>query len=106
MAHDELDFAPGQVKLKRGGSHGGHKGLLSIINSLGTLDFPRLRLGVKPDGQEIDDWVNFVLQHMHPDDRAILEVAEQEAADAVEMIADKDFPTAMNSFNRKKGEEA
>ena len=46
VAHDELDFAPGQVKLKRGGSHGGHNGLRDIHAQLGSPDYWRLRIGI------------------------------------------------------------
>ena len=59
VAHDELDVAPGQVKLKFGGSHAGHNGLRDIHAQLGTADYWRLRLGVGHPGNkdEVVDWV-------------------------------------------------
>jgi PTH1 family peptidyl-tRNA hydrolase len=59
IAHDELDIAPGQVKLKRGGSHAGHNGLRDIHDQLGTDDYWRLRLGIGHPGvkAEVVDWV-------------------------------------------------
>ena len=59
VAHDELDFAPGQVKLKKGGSHGGHNGLRDIHAQLGSGDYWRLRLGIGHPGDksEVTSWV-------------------------------------------------
>jgi PTH1 family peptidyl-tRNA hydrolase len=99
---DDINLLLGQIRLRSGGSHGGHKGLLSIINSLGSLDYPRIRIGVKPDGARISDWVGFVLSRMTPREREALELAEQNAADAVEMIIGKGFAAAMNHYNRKQ----
>lgn len=59
VAHDELDVSPGQVKLKRGGSHAGHNGLRDIHAQLGSPDYWRLRIGVGHPGNksEVVDWV-------------------------------------------------
>ena len=59
VAHDELDILPGQVKLKRGGSHAGHNGLRDIHDQLGTSDYWRLRLGIGHPGakSEVIHWV-------------------------------------------------
>lgn len=59
VAHDELDLAPGQLKLKRGGSHAGHNGLRDIHDQLGSDDYWRLRLGIGHPGvkAEVVDWV-------------------------------------------------
>ena len=59
VAHDELDFAPGQVKLKKGGSHGGHNGLRDIHAQLGSGDYWRLRLGIGHPGNksQVTSWV-------------------------------------------------
>lgn len=59
VAHDELDIAPGQVKLKRGGSHAGHNGLRDIHAQLGSGDYWRLRLGIGHPGDksEVTSWV-------------------------------------------------
>lgn len=59
VAHDELDFAPGQVKLKKGGSHGGHNGLRDIHAQLGSSDYWRLRIGIGHPGHksEVASWV-------------------------------------------------
>lgn len=59
VVHDELDFAPGQVKLKRGGSHGGHNGLRDIHAQLGSADYWRLRIGIGHPGsrEAVTGWV-------------------------------------------------
>jgi len=59
VAHDELDIAPGEAKLKRGGSHAGHNGLRDIHAQLGTADYWRLRIGVGHPGDkaEVVSWV-------------------------------------------------
>lgn len=59
VVHDELDFEPGQVKLKRGGSHGGHNGLRDIHAALGSADYWRLRMGIGHPGNkgEVASWV-------------------------------------------------
>lgn len=59
VVHDELDFAPGQVKLKKGGSHGGHNGLRDIHAQLGSGDYWRLRIGIGHPGHksEVASWV-------------------------------------------------
>ena len=59
VVHDELDFSPGQVKLKRGGSHGGHNGLRDIHAQLGSSDYWRLRIGIGHPGHkgEVTGWV-------------------------------------------------
>ena len=59
VAHDELDILPGQLKLKRGGSHAGHNGLRDIHDQLGSDDYWRLRLGIGHPGvkAEVVDWV-------------------------------------------------
>ena len=72
VAHDELDLPPGQVKLKKGGGHGGHNGLRDIHAQLGSSDYWRLRIGIGHPGdkQEVPNWV---LRKPSPDQRALME---------------------------------
>ncbi len=72
VAHDELDIAPGQVKLKRGGSHAGHNGLRDIHAQLGSSDYWRLRIGVGHPGVKAEV-VNWVLKKPSPDQRVLIE---------------------------------
>ena len=52
VVHDELDLPPGQIRLKRGGGHGGHNGLRDIVAKLGSADFWRLRIGIGHPGHK------------------------------------------------------
>ena len=72
VTHDELDIAPGQVKLKFGGSHAGHNGLRDIHAQLGSGDYWRLRLGVGHPGNK-DDVVNWVLKKPSLDHRIAID---------------------------------
>lgn len=72
VAHDELDIAPGQVKLKFGGSHAGHNGLRDIHAQLGSGDYWRLRLGVGHPGNK-GEVVNWVLKKPMLDDRIAID---------------------------------
>jgi peptidyl-tRNA hydrolase, PTH1 family len=72
VAHDELDIVPGQVKLKRGGSHAGHNGLRDIHGQLGSPDYWRLRLGIGHPGVK-SEVVNWVLKKPSPDQRDAIE---------------------------------
>lgn len=72
VAHDELDIVPGQVKLKRGGSHAGHNGLRDIHAQLSSADYWRLRIGVGHPGVKAEV-VNWVLKKPSPDHRNLIE---------------------------------
>ncbi len=103
VAHDDLDFDPGQVRVKRGGGHGGHRGLRSIVNHLGR-DFTRVRVGIgKPEHQDFDgaDWV---LSRFDSATRGQIDDAVEAASRAVEMIVTDGVQKAMNVFNRRPRE--
>ncbi len=72
VAHDEMDIAPGEAKLKKGGSHAGHNGLRDIHAQLGTADYWRLRIGIGHPGvkSEVVDWV---LRKPAPEQRTAIE---------------------------------
>ena len=72
VAHDELDIVPGQVKLKRGGSHAGHNGLRDIHAQLGTADYWRLRIGVGHPGVKAEV-INWVLKKPSQEHRVAIE---------------------------------
>ena len=72
VAHDELDIAPGQAKLKRGGSHAGHNGLRDIHAQLGSPDYWRLRIGIGHPGIKAEV-ANWVLKKPAPDQRVLIE---------------------------------
>ena len=98
VVHDELDLPPGVVRVKDGGGLAGHNGLRSITQHLKTQDYLRVRIGVgKPPTKERG--ADHVLRRIPKADRALLDVAVQVAADAVETIAGSDVEAAMREFN-------
>ena len=82
VAHDELDIAPGQAKLKFGGSHAGHNGLRDIHAQLGSGDYWRLRLGVGHPGVK-SEVINWVLKKPSQEDRMAIEDSIARALKAV-----------------------
>ena len=81
VAHDELDISPGQVKLKRGGSHAGHNGLRDIHAQLGSPDYWRLRIGIGHPGVKAEV-ANWVLKKPSPDQRTLIEDSIQHSLKA------------------------
>jgi peptidyl-tRNA hydrolase, PTH1 family len=98
VVHDELDLDVGRVKVKRGGGLAGHKGLSSIKSHLDTGEFLRVRIGVgKPPGRQ--SGADHVLRRPGRAERAELDVAVAQAADAVETILSDGVDAAMTRFN-------
>ena len=99
VVHDELDLPPGRLKVKVGGGLAGNNGLRSIKAHLHTDGFVRVRIGVgKPPGRE--DGANHVLRRPGKAERVELDVAIEQAADAVEMIVREGVDAAMGVYNR------
>jgi PTH1 family peptidyl-tRNA hydrolase len=100
---DEVQLETGRIRLRPEGSAGGHNGLKSIIASLGTGGFPRLRIGVgrplKNDTRR--NLSDHVLTRFDPDERAVVDEAVGRAADASEAFVADGMAVAMNRFNRK-----
>ena len=95
---DEVALPFGRLRARARGSAGGHNGLKSIIERLGTQEFPRLRLGVgRGDSQR--DLADHVLSKFEPGERAELEMFITRAADAAEMFAVDDIAKVMNAYN-------
>lgn len=96
---DEIALPPGKLRLRRGGSAGGHNGLKNIIAHLGTEDFPRIRVGVGGKPHPDYDLADWVLGRPQGEDKAAVADAVKRAADAVECYI-KDGPDrAMSRFN-------
>ncbi|NQW19880.1 MAG: aminoacyl-tRNA hydrolase [Chloroflexi bacterium] len=102
---DDINLKPGSLRIRKQGGPGGHNGLKSIITSLGTNEFPRVRIGVGiPDTSA--DQVDHVLGTFDPESRDLVRSAANMAADAITMIVSGDFDNAMNMFNAKGSGEA
>jgi peptidyl-tRNA hydrolase, PTH1 family len=100
VVHDELDLPVGRVKLKVGGGLAGNNGLKSIVSHLKTQDFARVRIGIgKPPGRQ--QGADHVLRRPGKAERAELDIAVVEAADAVEAIIAEGMAVAMNRVNAR-----
>ena len=100
VVHDELDLPLGRVKVKQGGGLAGHNGLRSIKAHLHTDEFLRVRIGVgKPPSKE--QGADHVLRRVSKRDRVELDIAVQDAADAVEAILADGVEAAMNRYNTR-----
>jgi PTH1 family peptidyl-tRNA hydrolase len=95
---DDLSLEPGQLRLRRSGSSGGHNGLQSIIECLGTDRFARLRIGIGR-GRGADA-VAHVLGRFEPEEDALVAPALEAAAEAVVLWLEQGAEAAMNRFNR------
>lgn len=96
---DEVALARGRVRLRPSGSAGGHNGLKSVIEHLGTDAFPRLRVGVGR-GDPRRDLADHVLSRVPDDERVIMREVTTRAADAAECFVEQGLEEAMNRFNR------
>lgn len=99
VAHDDLDLPYGAVRLKQGGGHGGHNGLRSIIQSLGTGEFMRLRMGIgRP---RFGDPADYVLGKFTPDEKAVLDEFVQNGVNALQFLFIHGIAKAMTRFNQR-----
>lgn len=99
VVHDDLDLPIGKLRIKsEGGGAGGNRGIESIIESLGTKDFIRLKIGIgRPPGRQ--DPANYVLQPFTPREEAFILPAVDRAASAIEMIFSEGVDKAVASVH-------
>jgi peptidyl-tRNA hydrolase, PTH1 family len=105
VLHDELAFPLGTLRINERGSGGGHNGVKSILGTLGTEEWIRIRIGVgKPpleDGREVKaGGSDYLLSPMRKQELAVLDEVLDRAKSAVEMVLTKGVSAAMNEFNR------
>jgi PTH1 family peptidyl-tRNA hydrolase len=103
VIHDDVDMPTGRLKLRLGGSSGGHKGVDSVIERMATMDFIRVKIGVGKDPEMLVE--DYVLKKFRRDEKPIIKEAVAFAADAVECILMEGLPTAMNRFNVRQKDE-
>ena len=102
ILHDELDLPFGQVRAKFGGGEGGHNGLRSMSQSLGTKDYARTRFGIgRPPGRQ--DPADFVLSDFSSVQRKELDFLIDRAADIAEAIMTNGVEWAQNQFHAPSG---
>ncbi len=103
VVHDDLDIPLGRIRLRAGGSAGGHNGLKSIIASTGSMEFARLKIGIgRPDNESDNrtEVVGHVLSGFDAAERRIVEITVARAVEAIEMFIENGLEAAMNLFNR------
>ena len=99
---DDISLAPGNIRVRKKGSAGGHNGIKNIIQERGTQKFVRIKVGVgaKPQGWDLAD---YVLGRFGSEDRKLVDEAQDRACKAVELILSDGPDAAMNEFNKKPG---
>jgi PTH1 family peptidyl-tRNA hydrolase len=107
VIHDDLDLPVGRIRLRLGGGSGGHRGIRSAIDCLGSPDFNRVRIGISRPGNkgsryaDEDEIVDYVLGDFPPEEADIIQTAVTGVAEAVECILADGLEAAMNRFNRR-----
>jgi PTH1 family peptidyl-tRNA hydrolase len=105
VVHDDLDLSLGKIRLRRGGSSGGHKGVDSIISSLGSQDFPRLRVGIgRPASSENhsesgEGIISYVLSDFTPVEKQIVAQVIPRVSEAMLYLLTEGLSAAMNRYN-------
>jgi PTH1 family peptidyl-tRNA hydrolase len=98
VCYDELALPLGRLRIRPGGSAAGHNGMRSLIDALGTDEFPRLRFGIRPDGP-VEDGADFVLSPFRPVERRVVDEALGRAAEAVASVILEGVTKAMSRYN-------
>lgn len=100
VIYDDISLEPGQIRIRKKGSAGGHNGIKNIIANLGTDKFQRIKIGV---GEKPKDWdlADYVLSPFSKEERAAVDEAIGHAARALELMLNEETDAAMNEYNRK-----
>lgn len=100
VVHDDMDLSLGHLRLRPGNGPGGHNGVRSIIEEIGTGEFPRLRIGIGRPPAGVDP-TDYVLERFTPEERGTIDEAVTRAAEAVAVAATQGLAAAMNRYNRR-----
>jgi PTH1 family peptidyl-tRNA hydrolase len=102
VVYDDADLELGRLRLRKSGGAGGHNGMRSLIEVLGTEEFPRVRLGVRGEGRDERDLADYVLEDFHNSELPVAEVLADLGADAVEEVIETGLEAAMNRYNARR----
>jgi PTH1 family peptidyl-tRNA hydrolase len=108
VIYDDLDLEPGCLRIRKRGGHGGHRGVQSLIEHLGTEAFIRIRIGIGRPSSDLSlsqpgaqaEVIDYVLQPFQPDEYALVNEAMKRSIHAIELIVNNQIVTAMNRYNR------
>ena len=99
VVYDDADLALGRVRVRPEGGTGGHNGIRSLVEVLGTPAFPRVKLGVLGEGRHSRDLADYVLDRFLPDERPVVATMVGSGADAVEAVVASGVAAAQRAFN-------
>jgi len=101
VVHDDLDLSFGEIKISQKKGSAGHNGVQSIIKELGSKDFTRIRVGIKPLRTQVEsiDWPDFVLSNFSKKEVMILKEVQNNACAAIQLIIEKGIEQAMTECN-------
>ncbi|MFA5078895.1 MAG: aminoacyl-tRNA hydrolase [Dehalococcoidia bacterium] len=108
VIHDDLDLPTGRIRVRLGGGSGGHRGIKSIIHTIGSQDFHRVRIGIsrplsdRSDENYENEIVDYVLGNFSREENELIQPALDLACDAAAAILAEGIEAAMNKFNRRK----
>ena len=100
VVHDDIDLPLGKIRLRQGGGSGGHKGMDSIIASLSSQDFPRIRIGIgRPEGEEEEETIAHVLGAFSAQESKIIDETIPKVVEALRCFLIEGVEAAMNKYN-------
>lgn len=105
LLHDDLDLEPGRLRIKLAGGDGGHNGIKSIVETLGTQQFVRLKIGIGRPAP-MQDAADYVLENPTTEEMDVLRPCMDRAVDAIECLIHRGTAVAMNQFNVREREES
>ena len=98
VIYDDIDIGKGKIKLRKKGGPGSHNGMKSVVQELGTTEFPRVRVGIgQPEFK--NDMINYVIGKVPEEEQKVLAEGVKKASEAVEEIIKNGIDIAMNKFN-------
>lgn len=100
IVHDDMDLPLGRIRLRTQGSAAGHKGMESIITSLGSEEFPRLRVGIGHPFEDVPDTISYVLGDFTPEEETIIKNTCTMVTEAILCLLEEGIVSAMNKFNK------
>lgn len=103
LVHDDLDLVPGRLRIKQAGGHGGHNGIKSVIDAIGTSQFVRVKIGIgRPAPRQ--DSADYVLEPFTKEEIEIVSPCLDRAVEALECLIHRGVAVAMNEFNVRERE--
>jgi len=101
VIHDDIDIPFGKIKIVKNRGSAGHKGIESIINTIKTKNFIRIRIGIQPKNEKIKNPSDFVTQVFKKEEKAKLKNILERATSAIEIILKEGLARAMETYNKK-----